>query len=192
MERLAREMERYRLAVLAVAETHLPGEGEMLLDESRGYRMIFSGRTDGRKAEGVGLAFSPYAWKALRYYEAVSSRILTAEVLTHVGPLAIIVAYAPTNQASEEMKDQFYAAVDGVMTKTNGLTMILGDFNASIGDSVPGIVGPHGLSKETSDNGDRLVDFASAHRMCITDTLFPHKAIHQATWYIPTRHECQA
>ena len=106
MERLASEMDRYRLAVLAVTETHLPGEGEMLLDESRGYRMIFSGRTDGRKAEGVGLAFSPYAWKALRYYEAVSPRI------TRVGPLAIIVAYAPTNQASEEMKDQFYAALD--------------------------------------------------------------------------------
>ena len=185
MERLDREMERYRLAVLAVTETHLPGEGEMLLDESRGYRMIFSGRTDGRKAEGVGLAFSPYAWKALRYYEAVSPRILTAEVLTRVGPLAIIVAYAPTNQASEEMKDQFYAALDGVMTRTNGPTLIIGDFNASLGDSVPGIVGPHGLSKETNDNGERLVDFTSAHRMCITNTLFPHKAIHQAAWYPP-------
>ena len=65
MERLAREMEQYRLAVVAVTETHLPGEGEMLLDESRGYRMVFSGRVDGRKAEKVGLAFSPYAWKRL-------------------------------------------------------------------------------------------------------------------------------
>ena len=56
-----------------------------MLHESRGYRMIFSGRTDSRKAEGVGLAFSLYAWKALCYYEAVSPRILTAEVLTHWG-----------------------------------------------------------------------------------------------------------
>ena len=61
MEQLAREMERYRLAVVAVTETHQPGEGETLLDKTMGYRMIFSGRTDGRKAEGVGLAFSPYA-----------------------------------------------------------------------------------------------------------------------------------
>ena len=105
--------------------------------------MILSGRTDGRKAEGVGLAFSPCAWKALRYYEAVSPRILTAEVLTRVGPLAIIVVYAPTNQATEEMRNQFYANLDGVMTKTNGLTMILGDFIASLGDSIPGVIGPH-------------------------------------------------
>ena len=47
---------------VAVTETHLPGEGEKLLDVNKGYRLIFSGRTDGRKAEGVGLAFSPYAW----------------------------------------------------------------------------------------------------------------------------------
>ena len=147
MEQLCGEMERYRLAVLAVTETHLPGEGEMVLDVSMGYRLIFSGRTDGSKAEGVGLALSPCAWNALHYYEAISPRLLTAEVLTHVGPLGITVVYAPTNQASEEVKEQFYADLDRVMTKTNGLTLVLGDFNASLGDSVLGVVGPHGLSK---------------------------------------------
>ena len=68
-------------------------------------------------------------------------------MLTHVGPLGIIVVYAPTNQASEEVKEQFYADLGRVMTKTNGLTLVLGDFNASLGDSVLGVVGPHGLSK---------------------------------------------
>ena len=56
------------------------------------------------------------------------------------------------------------------MTKKNGLTMVPGDFNASLEDSVPGIVGPRGLSKEMSNNGERLVDFASAHRK-MTGTL---------------------
>ena len=163
MEQLAGEMERYKLTMLAVTETHLPGEGEILLDEARGYKMIFSGRADGRKAEGVGLAFSPHAWNALRYYEAVSPRIFKVEVLTRIGPMTILVVYAPTNQTSEEVKEQFYTDLDGVMTKTNGLTMVLGDFNASVGDSVPGVVGPHGLGKETNDNGERLVEFASAH-----------------------------
>ena len=49
------------------------------------------------------------------------------------------------------------------MTKTDGLTIVLGDFNASLGDSVWGVLGPHGLSKQISDNGERLVEFASAH-----------------------------
>ena len=68
----------------------------MLLHEGRGYRVIFSGRTINRKAEGVGLAFSPYAWKALCYYEAVSPSILTAEGLRGsvpgiVGPRGLIM-----------------------------------------------------------------------------------------------------
>ena len=99
--------------------------------------------------------------------------------------MAILVVCAPTNQTSEEVKGQFCADLDGVMTKTNGLTMVPGDFNASVGNSVPGVVAPHGLGKETSNNGERLMEFASTHWMCITNTLFPHKAIHQATWYPP-------
>ena len=46
-QQLAVEMERLKVSVLAVTETHLPGSGEMALDESKGYRMVFSGRQDG-------------------------------------------------------------------------------------------------------------------------------------------------
>ena len=110
MEQLSGEMEQYKLAVLAVTETHLPAEGKMVLDVSMGYRLIFTGRTDGNKA-GVGLAFFPCAWNALHCYEACIPRILTPRV----GPLAIIVVYAPTNQASEEVKEQFNADLDRVI-----------------------------------------------------------------------------
>ena len=68
MEQLAMERERYRLLVLAVTETHLAGEGDMVLDEGRGYKMLFAERKDGRAAEGVGLALTPHEWAALRHY----------------------------------------------------------------------------------------------------------------------------
>ena len=32
-------------------------------------------------------------------------------------------------------------------------------------------------SKETSDNGERLVDFDSAHRMCSSNSQFPHEVV---------------
>ena len=59
MERLAREMEQYRLAVIAVTETHLPGEGESLRDEIKGYRMIFSGRNRWQKSRGSRTCILP-------------------------------------------------------------------------------------------------------------------------------------
>ena len=56
--------------------------------------------------------------------------------------LSLWCTYAPTNQASEEVKEQFNADLDRVMTKTNGLTIVLADFNASLGDIVLGVAGP--------------------------------------------------
>ena len=63
--------------------------------------------------------------------------------------------------------------------------MIMGNFNATISESIQGVVGPYRLNKLTNDNGERLVSFASANGMCITNILLPHKYIHLATWYSP-------
>ena len=100
MEQLAGEMNRYRLSILAVTETHLPGEGEMVLDVETGYRLLFSGRLDGSNVEGVGIALSSHTRAALQHYQAVSPRVLTAEFLSRAGSLSNVVAYAPLTKAA--------------------------------------------------------------------------------------------
>ena len=157
----------------------------MVLEEESGYTMIFSGRQDERSMEGVGLALTPHARAAMRYHQAVSPRVLAAEFLTKVGLLLIVVAYAPTDQDSTEEKDRFYSDLDRVMSNGNGLAMVMGDFNASVSERMKRVVGPHGLGRRTSDNGERLISFANANGMCISNTFFPHKRIHQASWYPP-------
>ena len=51
------------------------------------------------------------------------------------------------------------------MYNTNGLTIVMGDFNASIGESVKGVVGPHALEE--------------AEMVVCSNTLFYHKCIRQ-------------
>ena len=68
LEQLAGEMKRYRLSILAVTETHLLGEGEMVLNAETAYKLLFSGRTDGSNVEGLGIALSPHTNAALRHY----------------------------------------------------------------------------------------------------------------------------
>ena len=129
----------------------------------------------------------------MRYHQAVSSRVLAAEFLTKVVPLLIVVAYAPTDQDSTEEKDQFYSDLDHVMSNGNGLAMVMGDFNASVNERMKRVDGPHGLGRRTSDNGERLIFFANANGMGISKTpFFPHKRIHQASWYPLAQHPSQA
>ena len=170
------------MSMLGVTETHLTESGQMQLDEVKGYKFLPSGRQDGKAAEGVRLALALWAWAALRHYQAVSPQILTAEFLSKVGSLFVVVVNAPTDQSSTEDKDHFYCELESVMTRANGLTMVMGDFNAAIGETVQGVVGSHELGRKTNDNGERLVSFATSNGMCITNTLFPHKRIHQTTW----------
>ena len=42
-QQLAMEMERHKVSVLAVTKTHIPDSGEMVLDKSKGYTMVFLG-----------------------------------------------------------------------------------------------------------------------------------------------------
>ena len=135
----------------------------------------------------VCLALTPHARSALRHYQAISSRLLIAEFMSHAGPLMVIVAYAPTNQDTTEVKDHFYCQLDSVMHRTNGsgMVVVLGDFNATIGEEVLGVTGPYAQGQQSSDNGERLLSLTTTHGLCITNTMFQHKWIHQASWYPP-------
>ena len=82
MDQLAGEMKWCRLSILAVTETPLTSEGEIVLDAETSYRLLFSGRSDGSNVGRVGIALSPYARAALRCYQAASLWVLTAEFLT--------------------------------------------------------------------------------------------------------------
>ena len=66
--------------------------------------MVFFRRQDGSTREGVGLALAPKVKAALRCYQAVSFRILTGEFLTRIGPLLVVVVYAPTDQSNAETR----------------------------------------------------------------------------------------
>ena len=141
---------------------------------------------DGSTREGFRLAVASHAKLTLiRCYQAVSSRILAGEFLPKVGPLLVVVVYAPTDQSSTVDKDLFYSDLESVTTNATGLVIVMGDFNAPISDSVECVVGPHGLSRWTNEIGERLVSFASSNDLTITNSLFPqrgtikHPGIHQ-------------
>ena len=134
---VARETKRYKIRVLGLCETRWIRSGQLRL--SFGEQLLYSGHIEEGvpHTEGVALMLAPEAHAALIGWEPVNSRIITAKFTTKKKDirLNIIQCYAPTNDAEEEKKDDFYqqpqAVLDGRGTKD--ITILMGDFNAKIG-----------------------------------------------------------
>ena len=65
-------------------------------------------------------------------------------------------------------------------------TLVMGDFNARVGNDVAswkGVIGKHGIHEEATDNGLRLLELCATNGLCVAGTLFEHRDIHKYTWY---------
>ena len=181
---LAKELITTDITLCGITETHLPGAGMMDLDEDSCYRLLFSGPPE-LASRGVGLVVRHNVIKSLKSFDPISDGILRSDFLTDKGILNVIAGYAPTEQCEEVVKEEFYQQLAVAMHKTGSLVLVLGGFNARLGKVVSKVVGQFSLSKSTSDNGVRLIEFCQAHNLGITNTFFQHKNIHTATWYSP-------
>ena len=120
--------------------------------------------------------------------------------LKHIIPIMIIGAYAPTAQAEQHKKDQFYDALTNLVKEHQAkhIIHILGDFNARIqhqlGDHEE-CVGPHTFNKanvtiqdqteEVEDNRLRFIAFCTANSFMIMNTVFQNHDKNLATWKYP-------
>ncbi|CAF2074453.1 unnamed protein product [Rotaria magnacalcarata] len=133
------------------------------------------------------------AWKdSGSQWEAVSPRIVTARIECRPVRITIIAVYAPIDRSNGlkndiETCDEFDKTLQATTDKTHksDMIMLMGDFNARVGveqtNTTGGTVGNHSIDKQ-NQNGRQLVDFCLFNSFIITNTFFPHKAVHQGTW----------
>ena len=101
----------------------------------------------------------------------------------------VIQAHAPTNEAIDEEKDEFYSQLQDSISSCSrhDMIIVMGDLNAKVGSSNTHrgkVMGKFGVGI-MNDNGERLCDFCSVNGLVITGTIFPHKEIHKLTWRSP-------
>ncbi len=103
--------------------------------------------------------------------------------------LTILQCYAPTNEAEEEVKEDWYEQLQMAVSKVpqHDVLLLTGDMNAKVGTDNSNnerAVGKYGCG-ERNNNGERLVDFCTNNNLVIGGTIFPHKNIHKLTWQSP-------
>ena len=181
---VAREMRKYEIDVLGISECRWAGFGQMRVQARE--TLLYSGRDDDAHLSGVAMLLSRKATSCLISWSPVNDRIITARF----NRTSIVQVYAPTNDAEEEAKDVFYEQVQNILDKIpkHNLVILMGDWNAKIGDQQDGeggVVGCHGLHGERSENGECFVQLCTSNNVVITTTLLPHKDIHKYTWVSP-------
>ena len=121
-------------------------------------------------------------------WNPISQRIVTARFETKFQNTTVIKVYAPTNEAQEIEKEDFYNALQYVVDKIPKRDiLIMGDLNAKVGSERIGRereIGPHGIGN-INENGELFADFCAVNRLVIGGTLFPHKNCHKITWVSP-------
>ena len=108
--------------------------------------------------------------------------------------LSIVACYAPTNEADEIEKDNFYETLQSVVAEIprHDIICVVSVVNAKVGSChnyCPEVMGQHGIG-DMNENGAQLVDFALNNDLVIEGTLFQHKAIHKYTWTLPDGRTC--
>ena len=153
-----------------------------------GAKVVYVGDEEVRQG-GVAIMISARAKRALMEWTPISKRFIKARFYSKYKKLTVIQKYAPTNDAVDGEKDEFYNQLQDTISSCNRHDMIvlMGDLNAKIGSNNANreeVMGKFGVGV-MNDNGARLCDFCSANGLVITGTLFPHVENHNLTWRSP-------
>ena len=184
-----RMLHKYGVHIACLSEVRLPDFGHQRIKvpgENISYHLYHSGVSDNSGLHGVAIALSPDAQAALLAWQPVSYRLAMVRLKGQISNISVITVYAPTLIADEVDKARFYAdlqtLVDSVPSRD--VLIVAGDWNARTGpadDATRHILGRFALG-DRCDNGERLVSFADANRLVVTNTRFQHPRRHLVTW----------
>lgn len=113
-----------------------------------------------------------------------SSRLCLVKVESTLNNLAIIQVYMPTSKSNDEEVKEVYAGIEELLkhTKPHDNVIIMGDFNAVVGEGREGReVRDFDLSKR-NERGERVVEFCRENGMIITNTRFQNPKRRIYTW----------
>jgi exonuclease III len=176
------EAVKYRLDIVGVSSTKVPGSGTRDLDH--GWKLFYSGVDPTVHAQaGVGILTSPRLAARVVEWTPRSGRVAVLRLRLEDSTLALIQVYAP-NLESEyaAFLEEVSLALETLPTTDS--IMLLGDFNAHVGvdeQTWKGVIGRNGDSSLNA-NGSLLLDFCASSGLSIMNTYFHHRHIHKYTW----------
>jgi exonuclease III len=186
MNAIAEELEKYKMDITALQEIRWKGKG---IIRKLKYTMYYSGNEIRQGNRGVGFIVSKKASKSVLGFSPICERICTLRIKGKLHNITFVNVYAPTEDTEDEIADEFYETLQSVYEELpkHDAIVTLGDFNAKLGKEqiYRETIGRHSLHETTSNNGLRLIQYATTNSLKILSTWYPKKDIHKGTWKIP-------
>ncbi|KAK2706394.1 craniofacial development protein 2-like [Artemia franciscana] len=171
-------MRQYDLDILTMSEVRWPGSGLEKLPS----------RQESRREHGVALMMTRETSQSLVKWQPVSSRTLTARFSSQHAKLSLVVCYALTNEASDDIKRKFHRTLQSVARNIPRQDIAcFVNFNAKIGDDrkyCPQSIGCNDFGN-WNENGELLMDLVLSNDLVIGGSLFQHHDVHRYSWPSP-------
>ena len=182
LENAIKEMEEHKLDLLGIAEMRWKESGSTT---KNGYTVMYSGGEEHK--EGVGMIISKKYAANVMGFLPVSSRVMLVKLAGKPFNIAIVQAYAPTGDHTDEDIEKFYQDIEKACreVKSTDVLIVMGDMNAKIGNGkVDGYIGGFGLGNR-NERGDRMLEFCVDKDLMVANTYFQHPVRRLYTWKSP-------
>ena len=141
-------LKSYGVDICGLSEVRWAESGRVRVAE---YEIFYSGNDKGGMY-GVGVAVDSKLVEGVSAWQPVSDCIMWIRFNAKNVPTTIIQAYAPTDVANSDTKDEFYCELERVLMSVPGrnFLIVLGDLNARVGNDAriwSGVVGRHGVAE---------------------------------------------
>ncbi|XP_037931287.1 craniofacial development protein 2-like [Teleopsis dalmanni] len=179
-----REMQKHEIGILGVSEMQWPDHGSCTIDN---YNVYYSGDDGRRNKHGVAVIISKEPKNMITNVVYHSARLIMVQMKGWPVNLNIIQVYAPTCDAPDDEMEIFYEGIQSLIrsTKSRDFLVVMGDFNAKIGQGTDdAIVGKFVLG-ERNERGDRLAEFCRSNKLIISNTFIKLPKRKLYTWKSP-------
>lgn len=188
-QELEKELRERKIDICALQETHKKGKGQSVIGE---YLLAYSGVSKEVLAkEGVGLLIHKNLVLLIIETQYISERIIKVKLNINNRAHNVISIYAPESCRTQAVREDFYTHLQEVIDEipTHERTIILGDFNARIGNSVIPEIKQRFNEDVINENGKLLINLCADNELRINNTFFNHPIQYKYT-YQNTRGHC--
>lgn len=169
------ELSDNKIDICAIQETKKKGNGQKLYPE---YLSVYSGvPKNDRAREGVAIAIKKKYIGCIEECWYISSRIVVIRMNTEKQKLNILSIYAPEDNRPKAERELFYDELQDTIYKLppRQPMIILGDFNARVGNEVIPGVKQRFNEAAVNNNGELMMGLCSFNELRINNTFYGHK-----------------